>query len=85
MGHLVDISVEGMMLLSPEPIKMNRVFQVGLELPEEIAGGQTAVFGAESLWHELSNDPGKYWVGFQIIDISAENIEKIRRLIDECL
>lgn len=85
LGHLVDISAEGFMLIGPEPIEVNRVFQLSLELPEEIGGGQSAYFGAETLWREVSSDPGKYWIGFQIIDISQENIEKIRRLIEECL
>lgn len=85
LGCLVDISIDGLMLISPEPIAVNRVLQLRLELPPEFGASQMALFGAESLWREVSNDPGKYWVGFQIIDISPEHVEKIRRLIDECL
>lgn len=85
LGHLVDVSLNGLMLISSDPIDVNRVFQVSLELPDGIDDGQAALFGAESLWREVSNEPGKSWVGFQIIDISPENAEKVRRLIDECL
>jgi len=85
LGNLVDISPDGFMLLSAEPIEVNRIFQVSLELPEQVGAGHAARFGAESLWREPSNDPGKCWIGFQIIDISHENVEKIHRLIEECL
>jgi len=85
LGCLVDISIEGLMLISPDPVEVNRVFQLSLELPEEFGASQAALFGAESLWREVSNDPWKYWVGFQIIDIAPEQIGKVHRLIEECL
>lgn len=84
LGHLVDISVSGFMLLSPGPLEVNRVFQLRLELPDA-CGGHVVRVGAESLWRENSNDPGKYWAGLQIIDISPENRQRIEKLIDEFL
>jgi hypothetical protein len=85
LGCLVDISIEGLMLISPDPIEVNRVFQLSLELPPAFGAGEVVLFGAESMWREPSSDPGKYWVGFQIIDIAPEHVGKIHRLIDECL
>jgi len=70
------------MVLSPEAIPTNRVFQLGLELPADIDCGPAALFGAESLWTESSSELEKYWIGFQIIDIAPEHAQKIRRLID---
>lgn len=84
LGYLVDLSISGFMLLTPRPVETNRVFQLTLALPAE-CGGQTIRLGAESLWRENSNDPGKYWAGFQIIDISPENGQRIQKLIDEYL
>jgi len=84
LGYLVDISLSGFMLLCSTPLEINRVFQLGLELPPA-CGGQSVRLGAESLWRENSNDPGKYWAGFQIIDISPENLERIKRLMDDYL
>ncbi|MBS1212304.1 MAG: PilZ protein [Proteobacteria bacterium] len=84
LGHLVNVSQKGFMLLSPAPLDINRVFQLRIELPQ-ICGGEVIPLGAESLWREVSSSPGKYWVGFQIIDISPESSQRIRKLIEEHL
>lgn len=84
MGQLVDLSVEGLMMLAQEPVDVNRVFRMSLDVPEEIGLGHIS-FGAESLWVEPSHDTKTHWAGFQIIDISRDNSEKIRQLIEEFL
>lgn len=85
LGHLVDISLEGFMLITREDLPVNRVFQVGLDLPGEMAPEQIITFGAESLWRELSGASDQYWMGFQIIDIADAQAETLRRLIDDHL
>ncbi len=79
-GSLVDISVEGILLLSNEPVELNRILQLTLELPEDLNGQKSISFGAESLWSEHVIAMKQYWTGFRIIDISAENIERIESL-----
>jgi len=85
LGHLVDVSLDGLMLIAREALPVNRVFQVALDFPAEMAPDRGVTFGAESLWREMTGDPGQYWLGFQIIDIAPENAEKLRRLIDDHL
>ena len=82
LGRLVDISLDGLMLLSREDVPSNRVYPLALKIPEELGYGPWAEFGAESLWTETSLEPERYWVGFHIIDISQENQDRIRGLID---
>ncbi len=84
LGHLADISLEGFMLLAQDPLDINRVFQVRMEIPEA-CGGQAIPLGVESLWRETSNSHGKYWVGFQIIDISPRDSQRLHMLIEEHL
>ncbi|QSA96053.1 PilZ domain-containing protein [Methylococcus sp. EFPC2] len=83
LGHLVDVSLDGLMLITRETLPVNRVFQLQLELPTEMAPARSVVFGAESLWQEPSGDSGHYWVGMHIIDISPENSVLLSRLIDD--
>jgi hypothetical protein len=85
LGHLVDISLDGFMLLGGEGIPVGRIFRLGLELPEDCEYGEygaQAEFGAESLWAEPSLEPAKQWAGFHIIDIAPESAARISRLID---
>jgi hypothetical protein len=82
LGYLVDISLGGFMVLGNQAIATGRVFRLGLELPQP-AGTEPLRLGAESLWVEESSDAGKFWIGFQIIDISRTDVLRLRRLIDE--
>ncbi|SMF93854.1 PilZ domain-containing protein [Methylomagnum ishizawai] len=81
LGHLADIGLDGLMLLCPEVVPASRVYALALDLPGELGQGAQAEFGAESLWTETSLEPGRYWVGFHIIDISPANQERLRQLV----
>jgi hypothetical protein len=82
LGHVVDISAAGFLLLGSGNMPVGGIFRLGLELPAEINCGARAEFGAESLWVEPSLEPNRRWIGFRIIDISPENAAKLQRLID---
>jgi hypothetical protein len=82
LGHVVDISVAGFLLLGFEKMPAGGIFQLGLELPAEIGCGALAEFRAESLWVEPSLGSTQYWAGFHIIDISPENAAKLQQLMD---
>lgn len=82
LGDLMDIGLEGLLLIGFEIIPTNRVYRLAVEIPEEFGCGAWAEFGAESLWTEASLEPGRYWTGFHIIDISPKNQARIRCLLD---
>ena len=84
LGQLVDLSIEGLMMLGQEPIEVNRVFRMTLDVPPDIDIGPIQ-FGAESLWVEPSHEAKTHWAGFRIIDISEDSSKRMRRLIDEFL
>jgi hypothetical protein len=81
-GQLVNISEDGLMLLSPEPVPENTILQLSLEFD---AGSASAVdgpvmVGVESLWSNSSSDQSQHWVGCYIIDISDQDLERIRKI-----
>ena len=81
-GQLVNISEDGLMLLSPEPVPENTILQLSLEFE---AGSSNAVdgpvmIGVESLWSNSSGDLSQHWVGCYIIDVSDEDLDRIRKL-----
>ena len=81
-GQLVNISEDGLMLLSPEPVPENSIFQLSLEFAASStsASDGPVLIGVESLWNNSSSDQSQHWVGFCIIDISEQNLERIRKL-----
>ena len=82
-GQLVNISEDGLMLLSPEPVPENSIFQLSLEFSANSASAADGplMIGVESLWNNSSSDQSQHWVGFYIIDISEQDLERIRQLV----
>jgi len=80
-GRLVNISEEGLMMLTTEPVAENTIFQLTLEFSNAAGDADQVEIGVESLWCHRGNQENQYWVGFFIIDISEQNQERIRRMI----
>ena len=82
LGQLVNLSVEGLMLVGPAGVAPGTVCQ--LRVPLDDNGKRTELLiGAESLWCNDANDSGTYWSGFQIIDISPEHRHILVRMVDQ--
>jgi len=80
-GHLVDITPEGVMLMSEEPIETNTTLQLRMGLPKEIKKSKEITFDAKSLWCKKDINPDFYDTGFELLDVPREVVEIIKRLI----
>ncbi|MCW9058404.1 MAG: PilZ domain-containing protein [Gammaproteobacteria bacterium] len=80
LGRLVDITQEGMMITSQNPIMVNRIFQLLIPLPAPLEGCNEIRLGVESLWSRESHDGACYWTGFHVICISDQDRACIERL-----
>jgi len=74
LGQLVNLSVEGLMLVGPVCVSPGTVYQLRVPLTRDNTES-TIVIGVESLWCQDANDSGSYWTGFHIIDISPQHRE----------
>jgi len=83
MGHLMDISADGLMLLSDGPIEVNEEYRLRMRLPKEVSGSDEIVFGAVSRWCRQDDNPDFYVTGFQIQDMDDETRESVAHLIEE--
>ena len=81
-GQLVNLSSDGLMIVSPQCISCGTVRQMRIPL---IVGNSKVeiVVGAESLWCEDANDSGAHWTGFSIIDISPEHREILNAVVGD--
>ncbi len=80
LGHLVNLSVDGLMAVSPGFIQRGTIYQVRIPL---LIGDQsvTVELGIESLWSEDANESGSYWTGFHIIDVSPEYRNMLKSVV----
>ena len=82
LGEVVNLTSEGLMIISNNPVEGNLVFQLDLELKTPCQGHEHLRLGAESLWCSVANEPQRFWAGFRIIDVSLDTVELIESLID---
>jgi hypothetical protein len=81
-GELVNITTEGLMVMTDREIETQAIFQLALQLPEMMAGSDILVLGADCLWCRRAENFYRYWAGFQIIDASDHAVEQIEALIN---
>jgi len=79
-GQLVNLSIEGLMMMSPSPIKPGTLlqFRIPLHCNTEVI---EVLIGVESLWCDEADESEICWTGFHIIDISPEHHKIISSLV----
>lgn len=82
-GHLADITVEGVMLVGETPMQPDIEYALTMSLPEEIIGRKQVDFKARCLWSQRDRNPDFYISGCQISEISEDDVDAIRILIDD--
>jgi hypothetical protein len=80
-GHLVDITSEGLMVISETQLETNKEFNFRMMLPKEIIGKETLEFNATSLWSRKDINPDFYDTGFSLNDLSEED----RLIVDQLI
>ena len=80
-GRLLDITTEGIMLISDNPIQTDNLFQFRMVLPKELGKGPEISFDVKSIWSKRDNNPDLYDTGFQLVNVSENDIEIIESLI----
>jgi hypothetical protein len=83
-GHLADISTGGFKLESVKPIDINQDFTLHIDLTNEISSKPYMVFNARSRWCQKDQyDPTLYNVGFQIVEMTPEDLEIFVRMFEK--
>ena len=82
-GHLMDISQEGIKLISEQPIPPNTRFHFRMDLPDDIMEKDYMFFDAESVWCAPDVNPDFYNTGFRIFDMDPTDVALLDQMIDE--
>ena len=82
MGHLVDVTQEGILLISEEPVPENTEYSLNMVLPETLEGEEMIEFRATSLWSKRDINPSFIATGYKIHDLSTEKSGIISSLVE---
>jgi hypothetical protein len=81
-GELINVTTEGLMIISDNEIETGSIFQLVLHLDEPMEEETTIELGADCLWCRKVENFTRYWGGFQIIDASEKAISQLDILIE---
>jgi hypothetical protein len=81
MGHLVDITKEGLMLISEQPLIDEKQYFFRMVLPAEILNKAELTFSATVIWCKKDVNPDFYATGFRLVSISEEDMVIVESLI----
>ncbi len=80
-GFMVDIHFKGLMLISDEPIKSNKNFNLKMELPNKTGDKSYVDFSVKSLWCKKSVNADFYESGFSLEKIDEESLSTIDNIV----
>ncbi len=83
LGYLVDITPEGIMLMSEKKIENGQRFRLKMDLPAEYSDHEHIEFEAESVWHSTDINPDFHDTGFKFSNVTVEEQQIIEDIIDD--
>lgn len=82
-GYLGDLTPKGMMVIAESPLAVNEHYELRMDLPEDIYAKPALSFNVRSVWSQPDLDPAFFTIGFRLIDPTPEDIEIVRRIIQD--
>lgn len=83
LGHLVDLTVKGMKLISKEEIAPGQTFSLRMMMPEEYCPEREVHFTTTSTWCSEDVNPDFYATGFSTPDLDAKTRRMFMILINQ--
>lgn len=82
-GHSVDHTPEGIMLISDDPIATDKVYHLKMILPAKIMKKKVLAFDAKSLWCRKDVNSDFFDTGFKLLNVTPKKSEIIKGLIED--
>jgi hypothetical protein len=82
LGNLVNINTSGIKIISSNPITEGVLLELRMDFPEEFEGRRSMEFDARSVWVGVDENPDWFAIGLKFINITAEDLELLKRLIE---
>ena len=82
LGHVVDITSEGLMLISDQRIPTGREYQLEVRLPDTEGAPKPLRFKAACRWSDNDVNPAFYDSGFEFLEKTPEAIDTIKQMVE---
>ena len=82
-GTLLNITLEGAMVLSENQIAANDTMELHIKLPENFVQKNELVFTASTRWCGPDINPEFFDVGYQFANVTPEDSQIIQTIIDK--
>ncbi|MCD4828334.1 MAG: PilZ domain-containing protein [Candidatus Cloacimonetes bacterium] len=83
LGHLIDLSPEGMKMLSEKPVKTDTYYHLSIDVRSDKGLSRELAVEAKSLWSKRDINPDFYDTGFTFHNLTAAAHKIIARLMRE--
>lgn len=83
LGHLADVSTDGLMTVGETPIELDKDYHLKMVLPSVTGENDPLEFEALSCWSSNDVNEQFYDTGFQFTKISEETVGRIKDIIAE--
>ncbi len=81
LGHLVDLTLEGMKIIGRHSLEVNKTYDIRIDLPQEVKGTEEITAQTCCVWCEKDINPEFYYAGFKILSITPPFSEIVGTLI----
>lgn len=82
LGHVVDITTDGFMLISEEPIAIGNEYRLEVRLPNTQGDLQAMRFQAICRWSNNDVNKSFFDSGFEILEKASEAVSTIQKMIN---
>ena len=83
LGHVVDLSTDGLMVASENPLPTGERLRLAVEIPCWDGGSEQLVVEAESRWCQTDSKRAFSDIGLRLTNPDEEAIARIRTVIEE--
>jgi len=81
LGHLLDISEKGVLLVTDEPVEPNENHRLRIRLPVVVRDRHELLLMGTSRWCRQEPEQDRYLTGFQIYGIDGPTKKVVQKLI----
>jgi len=81
-GHLVDVTTVGMMLISEAPLPTDVEFELRMDLPPGLFESETWEVGARSIWSRPDVNPVFWDTGLRFVGFTREDELVVSDLVE---
>ena len=81
-GHMVDVTTRGMMVVSETALSVDREYRLQLGLPPGLRGGDRWDMTARSVWTGRDANPALHGAGLKFVGFTRRDEQLLQDLID---